>query len=167
MRSARPSGVRASVLSPSAVSSRTAVPTSVVTSTAAAARPFFSGLFGKKKTSSGWKTQTVSEPAPPKLAQDNLFHLLSQSPFEDMRNKGKRIETYALCPVSYEKYHETKPVRFECPDCGFPTHATEERWIEGREEHHAEACPRLREVNEDDHDMRSGRRLTEFENMPG
>jgi len=115
-----------------------------------------------------WKTERVPEPEPKlKLTQDNLFHLLSQSPFEDLRARGKRIETYALCPVSYEKYHETKPVRFECPDCGYPTHATEERWIEGREEHHAEACPRLREVNEDEHDLRSGRRLTEFENMPG
>jgi splicing suppressor protein 51 len=156
IRGARPLAARAGVI-PSTVSARLPV----VASTSA--RPFFSGLFGKKTNDS----VPAPEPKAPILAQDNLFHHLSLSPFEDMRNKGKRMETYALCPVSYEKHHETKAVKYECPDCGFPTHATEERWVEGKEEHHAEACPRLREVNEDDHDMRSGRRLTEFENMPG
>jgi splicing suppressor protein 51 len=135
-------------------------------SAATSTRPFFSGLFGKKKRTGAFKTTPTPE-STPVLAQDNLFNLLSQSPFNDLRERSKRIQTYALCPVSYEKHHETKPVRFECPDCGYPTHASEERWIEGREEHHAEACPRLREVNEDDHDLRSGRRLSEFENMPG
>ena len=31
---------------------------------------------------------------------------------------------------------------------------------------HEEYCERLREVNEDDHDLRSGRQITEFEGMP-
>lgn len=126
-------------------------------------RSFF-GLFGKKK-----RAPLFSEAGPEPtviLEQDNLFHPLSKSPFEALREKGQRIQTYAVCPVSYERHHETKTVKFECPDCGFPTHATKDRWQEGHEEHQ-ESCPRLREVNEDEHDLRSGRRVVEYENMPG
>lgn len=126
-------------------------------------RTFF-GLFGKKKRRSG-PFEAAPQPTIT-LEQDDLFHPLSQSPFEALREKGERIRTYAVCPVSYEKYHETKTVKYECPDCGFPTHATRERWEEGHEEH-SESCPRLREVNEDEHDLRSGRRVVEYENMPG
>ncbi|KAF7793095.1 hypothetical protein EIP86_004202 [Pleurotus ostreatoroseus] len=53
---------------------------------------------------------------------------------------------------------------FECPDCGWPTHCSEEHWKE--DEEHRKYCGRLREVNEDEHDLRSGRRLREFE-LPG
>ncbi|BEJ14093.1 hypothetical protein CspHIS471_0312670 [Cutaneotrichosporon sp. HIS471] len=125
-------------------------------------RSFF-GLFGKKKKTSG-QFEAVPEPTVI-LEQDDLFHPLSKSPFKELREKGERISTYAICPVSYEKHHETKAVKYECPDCGFPTHASRERWEEGHEEH-AESCPRLREVNEDEHDLRSGRRVVEYENMP-
>lgn len=121
------------------------------------------GLFSKKKDTS--KFQAQPEPAV-KLEQDNLFHPLSKSPFEAIREKGQRIRTYSICPVSYEKHGETLPVKFECPGCGFPTHNSEARWEEGREEHN-EFCPRLREVNEDEHDLRSGRKIVEFDNMPG
>lgn len=60
----------------------------------------------------------------------------------------------------------TKPhgVKFECPDCGWPTHCSKEHWE--MDEDHAKFCPRLREVNEDEHDLRSGRRMHEFE-LPG
>lgn len=154
LRAARPLPVRPSIALAS--SSRLTLASRPVT---VHSRNFFS-LFGKKKPEA-----KANEPVP-NLAQNNLFHPLSQSPFDDLRARGKRIEEYAICPVSYEKYHETLPVRFECPDCGFPTHATEERWREGKKEHE-EFCSRLREVNEDEHDLRSGRRLTEFENLPG
>lgn len=50
---------------------------------------------------------------------------------------------------------------FECPDCGFPSHCTEEHWAEDAE--HGKYCDRLREANEDEHDLRSGRKITEFE----
>lgn len=128
-------------------------------------RSFF-GLFGKKKKP---QRSSLFEATPEPtviLEQDNLFHPLSQSPFEALREKGERIRTYAICPVSYEKYHQTKTVKYECPDCGFPTHASKEMWEEGHKEHE-ESCPRLREVNEDEHDLRSGRRVVEYENMPG
>lgn len=127
------------------------------------------GLFGgnkKKAPAVRFDSVPEREPAKPVLAQDDLFHPLSKSPFEPLRQKGERLRTYAVCPTSLEKYHERKPVRYECPDCGFPTHASQERYEEGKAEH-AEYCPRLREVNEDEHDIRSGRKLVEFENMPG
>lgn len=90
--------------------------------------------------------------------------MLSKSPFPEMRAKGERIKSLAYCPVSLDKYHETIHVKFECPHCGYPTHATEERWAE--DENHARYWPRLREANEDEHDLRSGRELVEFK-LPG
>jgi hypothetical protein len=37
-------------------------------------------------------------------------------------------------------------------------------WVSDKE--HAKYCPRLREANEDEHDLRSGRRIWEFD-LPG
>lgn len=99
-------------------------------------------------------------PPKPLLTQDNLFHPLSQSPFPEMRAKGQRIRQQAYCPVSLQKYHEHVHVQFECPHCGYPTHASEQRWAEDAD--HARYWPRLREANEDEHDLRSGREMTEF-----
>ncbi|GAA6013141.1 hypothetical protein JCM11491_005194 [Sporobolomyces phaffii] len=107
----------------------------------------------------GKKAKQTDRPAP-LLAQDDLFHPLSRSPFKEMRQKGDRIQQLAYCPVSLDKYAEKVHVKFECPNCGFPTHASEERWAE--DENHARYWPRLREANEDEHDLRSGRELTEF-----
>ncbi|WWC62839.1 uncharacterized protein I303_105437 [Kwoniella dejecticola CBS 10117] len=105
------------------------------------------------------------EPATPLLSQDDLFHPLSQSPFPALKEKADRIKSVSLCPTSFEKHHERVRPAFDCPDCGWPTHKDQERWEEGKEEH-KEYCGRLREVNEDEHDLRSGRQMTEFENMP-
>lgn len=58
-----------------------------------------------------------------------------------------------------------KKVSHTCNDCGFPTHCSEEHYLQGKGEHE-EYCGRLREVNEDEHDLRSGRVLGEFE-LPG
>ena len=102
---------------------------------------------------------------PPALPLDSLFHPLSASPSPALREKADRIRATSLCPVSYEKYHERLRPAFDCPDCGWPTHASRERWLEGRDEH-TEYCGRLREVNEDEHDIRSGRKMAEFEDMP-
>ena len=98
---------------------------------------------------------------PPLLEQDNLFHKLSESPIPAMRARGDRIRTMAPCPVSMSKYGVRKLVDFECPDCGWPTHFSEKEWAEDTE--HAQYVARLREANEDEHDLRSGRRMAEFE----
>ncbi|GAA5822625.1 hypothetical protein JCM11251_004322 [Rhodosporidiobolus azoricus] len=131
-----------------------------------------SSLFSSNATSTsrrslfGWgKKKSALQAAPkPLLSQDDLFHPLSLSPFPEMRAKGERIKKLAYCPVSLDKYGEKVHVQFECPDCGFPTHATEERWREDTE--HGRYWPRLREANEDEHDLRSGREMTEFK-LPG
>ena len=92
---------------------------------------------------------------------------LSASPHPALVQKADRIKAASLCPTSFEK-HGGERVRpaFDCPDCGWPTHKNKERWEEGLAEH-KEYCERLREVNMDEHDIRSGRKMKEFEDMPG
>lgn len=98
------------------------------------------------------------------LEQDNLFHPLSRSPFPALRARAESVKSMAPCPVSLEEHGERHHVEFECPDCGWPTHSTEAHWQSDRQ--HSKYCSRLREANEDEHDLRSGRRLREFE-LPG
>ncbi|GAA6029383.1 hypothetical protein JCM8097_003649 [Rhodosporidiobolus ruineniae] len=119
----------------------------------------------QQRTLFGWGKKKALPVAPkPLLTQDNLFHPLSQSPFPEMRAKGDRIKQLAYCPVSLDKYGDKVHVQFECPNCGFPTHASEERWAE--DDNHGRYWPRLREANEDEHDLRSGREMVEFK-LPG
>lgn len=94
------------------------------------------------------------------------------------------MKTHAYCP--HPSHHQTRTplsprdpearkgakstqppafVRFECPDCGIPVSCSEEHWADDYESH-VEICDTLREVNEDDHDLRSGRFFPEFE-YPG
>ncbi|KAJ7074254.1 zinc-finger of mitochondrial splicing suppressor 51-domain-containing protein [Mycena amicta] len=108
----------------------------------------------------------------PLLSQDNLFHPFSKSPFPMLQSRAEAIKRLAPCPVcttAHELGHphahpEPRNVEFECPDCGWPTHCSEEHWKEDTE--HEKYCLRLREANEDEHDLRSGRRMFEFE-LPG
>jgi hypothetical protein len=108
----------------------------------------------------------------PILSQENLFHPFSASPFPALVARGEAIKSLAPCPVCASHHDHThdhtkaqpRPIAFECPDCGWPTHCTEEHWL--ADTNHARYCSRLREVNEDEHDLRSGRRLREFE-LPG
>lgn len=53
-------------------------------------------------------------------------------------------------------------VNFECPDCGIPVYCCEEHWADDYEAH-LEVCDVLRQANEDDHDLRSGRFFKEFQ----
>ena len=53
-------------------------------------------------------------------------------------------------------------VSFECPDCGLPVYCSEDHWADDYETH-MEICDTLRQANEDDHDLRSGRAFPEFE----
>ncbi|PFH50077.1 hypothetical protein AMATHDRAFT_4323 [Amanita thiersii Skay4041] len=129
-------------------------------------RPIFS-LFQKSKPADRKPQETG-----PQLTQDNLFHPFSKSPFPPVRARGEAVKTLAPCPVcaaSHNHVHahtqsQPKLVRFECPHCGWPSHCSEEHWKEDTE--HEKYCRRLREANEDEHDLRSGRRLREFE-LPG
>ncbi|KAH8116929.1 zinc-finger of mitochondrial splicing suppressor 51-domain-containing protein [Phellopilus nigrolimitatus] len=127
----------------------------------------FLSLFKKFRADS--QTQSAAPPRPI-LAQDNLFHLFSKSPFPAVRERGEAIKKLAPCPVCASSHAQGHPhvtpkaVKFECPDCGWPTHCSEEHWEADKE--HQRFCGRLREASEDEHDLRSGRKMREFE-MPG
>lgn len=132
-------------------------------------RTLFSFLRRSKDTEK--KQQAAASEPVPLLAEDDLFHPFSQSPFPAIRARGEAIKKLAPCPVCYSEScasgahdHSPKAVKFECPDCGWPTHCSEEHWKEDKE--HQKYCQRLREANEDEHDLRSGRKMTEFE-LPG
>lgn len=71
----------------------------------------------------------------------------------------------APCPVCLDHFGERNLVTFDSPEAGWPTHCSKEHY-EQDDQHHLYA-PRLREANEDEHDLRSGRLLAEFENLPG
>ncbi|KAJ1951100.1 translational activator for mitochondrial COX1 [Linderina macrospora] len=98
---------------------------------------------------------------------DDLFHPLSKSPIKEMREKGLLIQDHGSCPTCVSETTAsgsaaTREPMFECPDCGYPTHCSEKHWTSDKQ-HHAEHCGYLREANEDEHDLRSGRTLREFE----
>jgi predicted RNA-binding Zn-ribbon protein involved in translation (DUF1610 family) len=124
-------------------------------------RRTFLGVFRKIK-----KKVAENRDPTPVISQDNLFHPFSKSPFPAVRARGEAIKKLAPCPICASEVRDASPkaVKFECPDCGWPTHCSEEHWKV--DEEHAKYCGRLREVNEDEHDLRSGRRVWEFE-FPG
>ena len=99
------------------------------------------------------------------LKPANLFHPMDQSPLPSMRERADYIKAHAYCP--HPDHMRTRPVHisFTCPDCGTPTYCTEQHWAEDYE-NHLRICDTLREVNEDDHDLRSGRFFPEFD-YPG
>lgn len=120
------------------------------------------------------------------LQQDNLFHSFSNSPSPDIRRRAAYMKQHAYCPhPSHQRTRQVdqpgdpedrKPqpgaaaappahVKHECPDCGIPVYCCEEHWMDDYESH-LEVCETLREINEDDHDLRSGRFFPEF-NYPG
>ncbi|OCL08557.1 mRNA processing protein, partial [Glonium stellatum] len=118
------------------------------------------------------------------LQPDNLFHSFSNSPSPDIRRRAAFIKQHAYCPHPHHRQTrlpttpddpETKKssaagsppahVQYECPDCGIPVYCSEEHFADDYESH-LEICDTLRQINEDDHDLRSGRFFPEFE-CPG
>lgn len=134
-------------------------------------RTFFGRLFGRSKAKKQDDNDAEANPflrgrtPKPKLIleQDNLFHPLSTSPIPALRQRAERIKRLAPCPVHLRRGQRVA-VQFDCPDCGWPTHYSEKEWREDDE--HGRYVLRLREANEDEHDLRSGREMTEFR-MPG
>lgn len=120
-----------------------------------------------------------------RLSPDDLFHPFSQSPVPEMRQRALYTKNHAYCPHPIHRQtrvpaspndpearklttDEAQPpahVSFECPDCGIATYCSEEHWADDYE-NHLEICDTLRQINEDDHDLRSGRYFAEFE-YPG
>jgi mitochondrial splicing suppressor protein 51 len=129
-------------------------------------------------------TQSIETSDRPLLLPNNLFHPFSSSPSPEIRRRAAFIKQNAYCPHPDHRLTRipsnpddtearksatgTLPpahVSFECPDCGIPVSCSEEHWADDYEAH-LEICDTLREINEDDHDLRSGRFFPEFE-YPG
>ncbi|KAI8047654.1 hypothetical protein BDF22DRAFT_749236 [Syncephalis plumigaleata] len=130
-------------------------------------------LWGSGKTESKLGRANNKSPL---LQLDDLFHPLVSSPFRDLKERGEATADHGVCPgclteagipnaTGIEAHCASRKPSFTCPDCGFPTHCSREHWELDREEHQ-KVCKVLRQVNEDEHDLRSGRRLLEFE-YPG
>ncbi|KAI8871738.1 hypothetical protein GQ42DRAFT_90133 [Ramicandelaber brevisporus] len=139
---------------------------------------FFGGSRGKSPASA---PVTADANSSQRLGADNLFHKLSESPIREIRERGKLIAQHNPCPVGHESHSHDhqhldtdgnptavnvnkQPLAFECPDCGYPTHCSEEHYLQDRDNHRESGtCRRLREANTDEHDLRSGRVMAEFE----
>jgi mitochondrial splicing suppressor protein 51 len=113
------------------------------------------------------------------LEGDNLFHSYTRSPIPDIRHRAAFMRQHAYCPhpdhrptrladsgTGRDEVHtgsqSAKHVDFECPDCGIPVYCSKEHW-QDHYEAHLEVCDTLRQINEDDHDLRSGRDFPEFQ----
>ena len=116
------------------------------------------------------------------LSQNDLFHSYTQSPIPQIRRRAAFIRQNAYCPhpshqptrasispndTEARKTGQQPPahVRYECPDCGIPVSCCEEHFASDYE-NHLKLCDTLREINEDDHDLLSGRVFSEFD-YPG
>lgn len=77
-----------------------------------------------------------------------------------MRAKAQRIKQQSRSPLL------NASVEFDCLKSGWPTHHDEGEYAQDGPSH-ARYWPTLKQVNEDEHDLRSGRHLAEFEGMPG
>ncbi|KAK8190223.1 zinc-finger of mitochondrial splicing suppressor 51-domain-containing protein [Phyllosticta capitalensis] len=118
------------------------------------------------------------------LKPNNLFHSFTNSPAPEIRRRAAFIKQHAYCP--HHSHQQTRlptdpqdpeaaksvnaalppaHVRYECADCGVPVSCSEEHFADDYEKH-LEICDILRQINEDDHDLRSGRFFPEFE-YPG
>lgn len=116
------------------------------------------------------------------LQPNNLFHSYTHSPSPGIRRRAQYMRHNAYCPhpdhqptrapasshdLEARKTGVVPPqhVKHECPDCGIPVSCSEEHFVDDYESH-LEICDTLRQVNEDDHDLVSGRFFPEFD-YPG
>ncbi|KAI1460739.1 zinc-finger of mitochondrial splicing suppressor 51-domain-containing protein [Annulohypoxylon moriforme] len=102
---------------------------------------------------------------PPILRPDDLFHSFTNSPIPEIRRRAAYIRQHGRCPhPDHSPTGSAAPahVDFECPDCGIPVYCSDRHWAEDYETH-LQICDTLRQINEDDHDLRSGRFFPEFE----
>jgi splicing suppressor protein 51 len=118
----------------------------------------------------------------PLLRPNDLFHSFTNSPSPHIRRRAAVIRQNAYCP--HPEHQPTRAattphdaetrktgamppahVRYECPDCGIPVSCSLEHFASDYESHLL-LCDTLRQINEDDHDLVSGRMFPEFE-MPG
>lgn len=116
------------------------------------------------------------------LQPNNLFHSFTNSPSPVIRRRAAYMRQNAYC--SHPDHQATRAVtsphdlearkigasppahvKYECPDCGIPVSCSEEHFVDDYESH-LEICDLLKEINQDDHDLHSGRFFPEFEYPP-
>lgn len=134
---------------------------------------------------SGLAYENFRKPTQRFLRPNELFHPFASSPVPEIRRRAAFTKQHAYCP--HPDHQQTRApvsphdpearktttgslqppahVDFECPDCGLPVYCSEDHWADDYEAH-LEICDILRQINEDDHDLRSGRLFPEFE-YPG
>ncbi|CAG8537039.1 6137_t:CDS:10, partial [Scutellospora calospora] len=78
--------------------------------------------------------------------------------------RDELIKKFGKCPTceGLPKEDQKKPI-YKCPDCGIPTHCSEEHYKQNLIEHKLHTCEMLKEFNEDTHDLMSGRKMPELE----
>lgn len=135
--------------------------------------------FAQAATAFGFKDDNAAPSAGRRvLAENDLFHSYTNSPIPEIRQRAAFMRQHAYCPCpdhrptrlpesgrAPETTAQQLPpahVDFECPDCGVPVYCSKEHWMADYEAH-LEVCDTLRQINEDDHDLRSGRFFPEFE----
>ncbi|KAI0816520.1 putative mRNA processing protein [Xylaria sp. FL0064] len=114
------------------------------------------------------------------LQPNDLFHSFTNSPIPGIRQRAAFIRQHAYCPHPDHRITRSpidpdrsrtsatsgtvapQHVDFECPDCGIPVYCSEEHWALDYKAH-LQICDTLRQINEDEHDLRSGRFFPEFE----
>ncbi|KAF2271872.1 uncharacterized protein EI97DRAFT_437451 [Westerdykella ornata] len=115
------------------------------------------------------------------LTEDNLFNSFTNSPIPAIRKRAAFMRQHAYCPhpshkptraatnpqdlearKSTEQGAPPAHVNFECPDCGIPVYCCEEHWADDYEAH-LDVCDIMRQCNEDDHDLHSGRFFHEYQ----
>lgn len=139
-----------------------------------------SSSFAQAATAFGVKNDASSESNKQVLTEDNLFHSYTDSPIPEIRQRAAFMRQHAYCPCPDHRptrlSESGQPLRqdaasaplppahvnFECPDCGVPVYCSKEHWMADYEAH-LEICDTLRQINEDDHDLRSGRFFPEFQ----
>lgn len=116
------------------------------------------------------------------LRSGDLFHSFTKSPSPIIRQRAAVMRQNAYCPhpdhqatrialspddTESRKTGSRPPahVNYECPDCGIPVSCSEAHFADDYEQH-LEVCDVLRQINEDDHDLISGRFFKEFD-YPG
>ncbi|WBW75018.1 mitochondrial cytochrome C oxidase assembly protein Mss51 [Schizosaccharomyces osmophilus] len=94
-----------------------------------------------------------------KATEPELFFPLSKSPVKALRSRAEHIQRVYKCPIS------GKQVSFDCPESGFPSHCSKAHWEQ--DETHQALIPKLRQINEDFHDLARPNSFPQLANLPG
>ncbi|CAI5756209.1 unnamed protein product [Candida verbasci] len=107
----------------------------------------------KRNLSFLWKFLALDDG---KQKMERKLYNWDESPYESIRTRSALIKAKALCPIT------SKSINYICPYSGIPTHHSKEAWEQDTEYHKLKKYEQLKKVNLYEHDLRSGRKFTEF-----